>query len=328
MTRPLCLVRGSINIDEFFHVPSVVQPGQTLSSTFFERRAGGKGANQSSAVGRAGGRVALVGAVGQDGGDNLGALKDAGVDVSRVVVSDKEATGRAIIQLTPEGENCIILYKGANFLLSPSLLNPAADLSYTHLLLQNEVPFDSTLAYLYHARTIGATTVWNPSPMPSPEELKSVPWGSLDWLLVNEGEVDGLLDALAGPGRQATVEADKTGAETWVRELHEHPNFSRSVGIVCTLGAKGVFALLPSTVDHEVVRLPAARLDGPVRDTTGAGDCFTGYFVAGLMQYQRDAEDVKRALRRAVEASGLCVQRPGAIESIPRVEEVEARLTS
>lgn len=203
--------------------------------------------------------------------------------------------------MLPTRSRDTVLYKGANFLLSPSLLNPAADLSYTHLLLQNEVPFESTLAYLSHARTTGATTVWNPSPMPSPEELKSVPWNSLDWLLVNEGEVNGLLNALAGPGRQANLEADETSAETRVRELHEHPNFSRSVGIVCTLGAKGVFALLPSTVDPEVVRLPAARLDGPVRDTTGAGDCFTGYFVAGLMQYQRDAEDVKRALRRAVE---------------------------
>lgn len=135
--------------------------------------------------------------------------------------------------------------------------------------------------------------------MPSPEELKSVPWNSLDWLLVNEGEVNGLLNALARPGHQATAaQADEPSAETRVRELHEHPNFSRSVGIVCTLGAKGVFALLPSTADPEVVRLPAARLDGPVRDTTGAGDCFTGYFVAGLMQYP---EDVKRALRRAVE---------------------------
>ncbi|EKM48780.1 uncharacterized protein PHACADRAFT_202411 [Phanerochaete carnosa HHB-10118-sp] len=66
--EPLCLVRGSINIDEFFHVPTMVRPGETLSSTHFERRACGKGANQASAVAKAGGHVKLIGAVGEDGG--------------------------------------------------------------------------------------------------------------------------------------------------------------------------------------------------------------------------------------------------------------------
>jgi sugar/nucleoside kinase (ribokinase family) len=48
-------------------VDDVVRPGQTISSTKFERRAGGKGANQAVAIARAGGAVSLVGAVGEDG---------------------------------------------------------------------------------------------------------------------------------------------------------------------------------------------------------------------------------------------------------------------
>ncbi|GJE95313.1 ribokinase [Phanerochaete sordida] len=325
--EPLCLVRGSINIDEFFHVPTVVQPGETLSSTHFERRAGGKGANQASAVAKAGARVKLIGAVGEDGMHLVQGLRTIGVDVSDVVIDDSEPTGRAIIQLTPEGENCIILHKGANFLSTPPLLaapDAHPGLSYTHLLLQNEVPWDATVAYLSHASSIGATTVWNPSPLPTPAQLQAFPWASLSWLVVNEGEVRGLLAALGAhaPGGAGGPVAQ---ASALLQTLHAQRGFA-AVSIVCTLGAHGLVALLPH---NDTVHVPAAKLDGPVRDTTGAGDCFAGYFVAGLMHARElSPEDVRSALVRAVEAAGLCVQRPGAVESIPLREEVEKRLSS
>lgn len=69
-------------------MPTVVRPGETLSSTYFERRAGGKGANQAAAVAKAGGQVKLIGAVGDDGTRLLHGLKSIGVDTSDVVVSD------------------------------------------------------------------------------------------------------------------------------------------------------------------------------------------------------------------------------------------------
>ncbi|TFY74550.1 hypothetical protein EWM64_g9461, partial [Hericium alpestre] len=165
-----CLVRGSINIDEFFHVKDIVRPGETISSTKFERRGGGKGANQAASVARAGGSVALVGAIGDDGNWHRDALQKVGVSVDAVQVVKGEPTGRAIIQLTPAGENCIILHKGANFALSESLAQVQAHLTgITHLLLQNEIPWQATLAYLTQAHAQGATTVFNPSPMPSDE---------------------------------------------------------------------------------------------------------------------------------------------------------------
>ncbi|KAJ3520344.1 hypothetical protein NM688_g9177 [Phlebia brevispora] len=88
-------------------MPKIVEPGETLSSTEYERRSGGKGANQAVAVARAGGNVTLVGAVGKDGDWIVSNLRLAGVTVTDIVTSNKEPTGRAIIQLTPEGENSI-----------------------------------------------------------------------------------------------------------------------------------------------------------------------------------------------------------------------------
>ncbi|EKM51433.1 uncharacterized protein PHACADRAFT_103503 [Phanerochaete carnosa HHB-10118-sp] len=367
--EPLCLVRGSISKPQViflgcseshwishryrrvfpwyaavwpFHagltcvttVPTVVRPGETLSSTHFERRAGGKGANQASAVAKAGGRVKLIGAVGEDGAHLVRGLEATGVDISDVIVDNSEPTGRAIIQLTPEGENC------ANYLLAPPLLSSpptSADSSYTHLLLQNEIPWSATLAYLEHATKINATAVWNPSPLPSAEQLRAIPWGSLSWLIVNEGEVCGMLDVLGVGGDALQGSGQKTSqhATQLLEKLHAHPRFSQSVNVICTLGAQGLVALLSPSgtkkADSDVLHVPAAKLSGPVKDTTGAGDCFAGYFVAGLMEESAGSGPsgvvgVLRALRLAVKAAGLCVQRPGAVESTPVRSEVERSL--
>ncbi|KAK0463203.1 Ribokinase-like protein [Desarmillaria tabescens] len=191
-----CLIRGSINIDEFFHVKDIVHPGETISSDNLEKRAGGKGANQAVAVAQAGGQVDLVGAVGSDGIWVKSQLEKAGVDVGGVLVTE-ESTGRAVIQLTSKGENSIILYKGANFSsIPPRPMNPRT----THLLLQNEIPFSDTLAQIAAANNPSLSkplsTIFNPSPMPSKAQLLQFPWDKLTWLIVNEGEASDLVDIL------------------------------------------------------------------------------------------------------------------------------------
>ncbi|KAA1474541.1 Ribokinase-like protein [Dentipellis sp. KUC8613] len=323
-----CLVRGSINVDEFFHVKEVVRPGETIASTQFERRGGGKGANQAAAVARAGGSVALVGAVGEDGRWHRDDLGKFGVSVDQVSVVQTEPTGRAIIQLTSAGENCIILYKGANFALTESPADIQARLTgITHLLLQNEIPWDTTVAYLTQAHKQGTVTVFNPSPMPSDAQLHGFPWASLSWLLVNEVEIADLLNALEGQHV-----ADIQDPLSNIRRLSAHPRFSPAVNVVCTLGAAGVLMHVPSI--PEPIKVPAAKLQGTVRDTTGAGDCFTGYLVAELMRaYERGAsaqlsrEELVNVVKLCAQAAGMCVEKRGAMESIPLREEVEKRLS-
>lgn len=198
-----------------------------------------------------------------------------------------------------------MLHRGANFV--PHVLPNYPP--FTHCLLQNEIPFEDTLATLSHARSTGATTIFNPSPLPSHEELRSFPWRNVDWLIVNEGEARSLIDALKDSPNQPTTTGDETsrgikdqGMST-LYALHHLPTFSSSVNIVCTLGSEGVITLLTS---GESFHVPAAKLDGPVKDTTGAGDCFTGYLVAGLMESASNEDlGVQNAICMAVKVSGL-----------------------
>lgn len=95
-----------IDIDEFYTLPHIVRPGETISSTGFQRRSGGKGANQAVSIARASSAVRLDAAIGEDGKYLLPAFVEAGVDVSGVQIV-QEHTGRAIIQLSQDGENSI-----------------------------------------------------------------------------------------------------------------------------------------------------------------------------------------------------------------------------
>ncbi|KAI0049496.1 Ribokinase-like protein [Auriscalpium vulgare] len=322
-------------------VDDIVRPGQTISSTGYERRAGGKGANQAAAVARAGASVNIVGAVGDDGAWLVQQLKGIGVSVGGVTTV-QEPTGRAVIQLTKAGENCIILHKGANYALEETpaqILNNLKGIS--HLLLQNEIPWPTTLAYLEQAHAQGIVTVFNPSPMPSDAQLRVFPWEHLSWLLVNEGEAESLLRVLhtdapapalprSGPRTRwyhdDAVAFDGSPAFKTLKNLHNHATLA-TVNIVCTLGATGVLASLPSV--NTPLYVTAAELRGNVRDTTGAGDCFTGYLIASLMELPDEKLSTANALKilkRSAQAAGMCVERRGAMESIPGYSEVDARL--
>ncbi|KAE9403737.1 Ribokinase-like protein [Gymnopus androsaceus JB14] len=303
-----CIIRGSISRDPH----DIVRPGQTLSAHGMSKRAGGKGANQAVAVAKAGSSVGLVGAVGEDGRWVVEYLKESRVDVSDIEVVS-ESTGRAVIQLTDDGENSIILFKGANYASHPKKSIPAGT---SHLLLQNEIPLEDTLAYLSEAAKASAVTIFNPSPMPSDAELKAFPWDKLTWLIVNEGEASDMYKTLSGGS------------------IHSIPDIQWT-NLVCTLGAAGVLTLIPSLgaspgLNSEPIFLPAAKLQRGVVDTTGAGDCFAGYMVAGLMKLHDEGikvlqrEHIVAVLKRC--AAGMCVEKRGAMESIPLAKEIDAMI--
>ncbi|KAF8922123.1 Ribokinase-like protein [Mucidula mucida] len=306
-----CLVRGSINIDEFFHVKDI--------------RAGGKGANQAGRCCARWMQCRPRWAIGNDGLWVRSQLKEAGVN---------DSTGRAIIQLTDVGENSIILYKGANYSLVHEQNPLPRHAETTHVLLQNEIPWSETMAQLQIANdpslSAPSYTIFNPSPMPSDEQLQNFPWEKLSWLIVNEGEAADLNKALT-PGSNLSVPpapqdapyASMSAYAVLIRLSQCIP----TTNIVCTLGGAGVLAHVPS-FQGPPLYLRAARLEGSVRDTTGAGDCFTGYLVAGLMKSADPftSESLFQVLRRCVQAAGMCVERRGAMESIPMEKEVTARL--
>ena len=278
---------GSLNLDYVYAVPHFVEAGETLLSSRRDVFAGGKGLNQTVAAARAGAEVCHGGAVGADGDMLLDLLRDAGADVSAVARVDVP-TGHAVIQVTPQGENAIIILGGANRAVSPETVGIALEKVGPGdiLLLQNEI--NGLDHIIRRAAQKGLRILFNPAPME--EAVKDLPLELLDTLIVNEGEgkaLAGDMDALkaAYPNQKILLTQGSRGASLWT--------------------------------GSEVLFQPAFPVEAV--DTTAAGDCFLGYYAAALAENLPYAA----ALRLAAAASALSVQRQGAAPSIPLRGEVE-----
>jgi ribokinase len=182
-----------------------------------------------------------------------------------------------MIQLSSvDHENSIVLLKGANFGPSVPLPSSSSLSSFSHLLVQNEIQLSETTNALEAARAAGLHTVYNPSPIPTHDELRNyIPWGAVDWLVVNEGEARDLLSVLipSPPSGAASSESDDV-LDAFASLAGRHP-LGNARGIVVTLGASGVAARIKVGQDvWEKVRSGPGHVT-QVKDTTGAGDCFT-----------------------------------------------------
>lgn len=154
--------------------------------------------------------------------------------------------------------------------------------------------------------------------MPLETQLHAFPWAALSWLIVNEGEAGSLLRVIGGNYRYHEIEGAYPA--NWPDDNDIRSAFSTlnrlclgeqlaSTSVVCTLGAAGVLASIRGL--GEMLYLPAAALEGYVRDTTGAGDCFIGYFVASLMHFgskQLAKGDAVELLRLSVQ---VCLSSSG-----------------
>ena len=292
----LCL--GSLNHDYVYAVPHAVRPGETLSATAMTAFCGGKGLNQAVALARAGAQPRMAGQVGRDGTDLLSFLEAQGVDTHLIGICP-DASGHTIIQVEPTGQNCILVYGGANRSLTREQVDAALSEMETGdaLLLQNEI---NGLAYiLQQAQKRGLFIALNPSPID--EGLRQCPLDAVSLFFINEIE-----------GHELT---GRTQPHEILDEMHVRYPLS---DIVLTLGRDGVTGRLNGHIhSHGIYSVPVA-------DTTAAGDTFTGFFLAALAQ-KHPAEE---CLRRASVAAAIAVSRPGAAPSIPTLDEVlSAQLT-
>ena len=287
---------GSLNIDYTYKVEHFVQKGETISSQSLQVFSGGKGLNQSIALAKAGAEVYHAGAVGTDGGFLLRQLEEAGVNTEHVAVLDEVRTGNAIIQNDKDGDNCIILYGGANQAITREQVERVLE-SFNegdYLLLQNEI---NELPYIMEkAHRKGMNVILNPSPMD--EKMKELPLDDVDYFLLNEVEAGQILD---------TGETD--GEILAERLLERFPGAS----IVLTLGSKGsIYADREQKIHQKAYRVRAV-------DTTAAGDTFTGFFMGSIIC----GKTVKDALDTAARAASIAVGRNGASDSIPKLDEVK-----
>jgi ribokinase len=182
------VVLGSLNVDLVTRVDRHPAPGETVLGDGLARLAGGKGANQAVAAAHAGAAVSMVGAVGDDEGGSAyrSRLSSLGVDVSRVVVHPQEPTGTALIVVSADGENSIVVVPGANATVT------WADLSLEPgdvLLVQLEIPLDAVAAGVRAAASAGARVVLNTAPYADlPPELLDL----ADPVVANEHEASQL----------------------------------------------------------------------------------------------------------------------------------------
>ncbi len=283
---------GSLNIDHVYQVDHIGRPGETLASSSYQVFAGGKGANQSAALARAGAAVCHAGQVGPQGQWLIEKLAALGVDMQFTLIGESP-TGHAIIQVDSEGQNSIILYPGANKTLTTEQFNTT--LKHFNegdiLLLQNEVNNISHL--IEQANEQGLTICFNPAPYGP--EIQTYALDKVDILVVNETEGMGL--------------AKVNSTEFLIDRLADA---YADAEIILTLGEKG--SIYRSAQD--CLEVPANLVE--VVDTTAAGDTFIGYYLAGKAAHLSVVESLQRATR----AAGLCATRPGAMDSIPANNEI------
>ncbi len=288
---------GSMNLDHVYSVDHFVRPGETLAVTGRALKFGGKGLNQSIALARAGARVFHAGCVGE-GGENLKQrLERDGVDTSLIREVD-DAQGHALIQVDPRGENSILLYGGSNRRVTKEQVTFTLDRFSPGdwLVLQNEISLLPFIVDEAHAR--GLIIALNPSPYdPS---LRDVDFSKLSWVLLNA------LEAF-----EITGEKDPDAAFDRLHALW--PRLSA----VITLGSQGSAARRVTNEGVERARIPAEKVTAV--DTTGAGDTYTGYFIAGLME----GLPLRECMERAGRAAAVSVTRPGAADSIPLRAELD-----
>ncbi|WP_340677539.1 ribokinase [Paraglaciecola sp.] len=283
---------GSINVDHVYQVDHFVQPGETLASSDYQRLLGGKGANQSIALARAGSDVWHVGKVNEVDAVFKQTMIRENINCKHVSCTET-ASGHAIIQVTPSGENAIVLFGGANHELTPKDIMYALDAAKSSdwVLTQNETSGIDQV--LLQAKEKGLKVAFNPAPMT--ESVKHLPLHCIDLLIVNEIEAEEIsghehLDKIEAYFRQEWPQAE----------------------VLITLGKAGVRMLKKD----KTIDIPAFEVTAV--DTTAAGDTFIGFFLSAYA----DHTDSKTALIRACAASALAVTKSGAAQSIPTKEEV------
>ncbi len=279
---------GSINADFVYAVPHIPAPGETLAATGRQVFLGGKGANTSVAAARAGAHVQHIGAVGHDGAWAIERLLEYGVDTQFIIMLDIE-TAQAMIAVDPNGENAIILHPGANAEIPQAVMQEALSVAQTGdwFVTQNETNLQRTGAML--AKKMGLKVGYLAAPFDSDRVQAVLEY--LDFLILNQVEAAQLKAA--------------TGAD---------PSALGVTDVIVTLGADGA-DWYHNGAKHHFEAIPVTPVD-----TTGAGDTFAGYVLAGLDR----GLPMAQAISLAMKAAAVMVTRHGTADAIPDLSEVQA----
>jgi ribokinase len=302
--RPRVIVVGSANVDLRLRLPALPAPGETLAGGEFSQTFGGKGANSAVGAAQAGADAVLIGCVGADvyGDLMFENLRRRKVGVDFLVRDADVPTGTAFILLDAAGQNMIGIAAGANAQVAPLRLDQLrGELKKASVIVvQNEIPPETVVHLLQMAQEERWRVLYNAAP------ARPLPGGllpSVEWLVVNESEAA----SLSGLQVESACEA-----EAAARALRQ----AGAKNVLVTLGAAGVCAATSDGVLH----FPAYPVT-PI-DTVAAGDIFCGTLALAFAE----GHAMTGAIRFASAAAALSVTRPGAQDSAPDRQEIDAFL--
>jgi ribokinase len=290
--RPRIAVIGSANIDLTTFSDRFPMAGETIFGQKFDLGFGGKGANQAVASRLCGADVFMVARVGSDlfGPATIENFKKLGIDATHVKQIEGVSSGVAPIFVEPNGQNRILVVKGANDLLKPADVDAAADLLKTVncMVLQFEIPLETVYYSVDFARKNGIRCIVNPAPA-QPVNLNAL--AGLDYFVPNESEAE----TIAGM-QVRNVEDAKKCAEKLLSEGVKR--------VIITLGANGSLLAGRESMEH----IPAFSVKSV--DSTGAGDAFIGSFAVFLGEGHQEREAVRRAnLYAGLSTTGVGTQK-------------------
>lgn len=286
-------VVGSTNMDLVYLVPHIVKAGETLHSTKHELFFGGKGANQAVTAAQLGSNVDFIGNVGTD---NFGEQVKQNLQVKGVntaAVQKVGLTGQAIIQVADSGENSIVLFPGANFLVTAEQIQVDRERIEKSdvLLLQLEIPMAVVEAAANIAVEQGVHIILDPAPA---QQISDSLLSKVSILTPNETEL-GILTNLKTETEEGLFKACSMLLQ-------------KGVGaVVVTLGEKGSYYLN----QHERGHVEANQVE--VKDTTGAGDAFNGALAVGLCR----GKSLRESILYASKVAEYVVTQMGAQPNIP-----------
>lgn len=295
-------VAGSLNMDLTIRAPYVPKKGETVRGEGFLITPGGKGANQAVACAKLGAKTLMVGCVGNEFGDELiRSLESCGADAKFIERKKSVSSGIAMI-IVAEGDNRIIIDRGANGKVDKELIDCALREAEKgdYLVAQLEIDPETVAYALARAKEKGMVTILNPAPA---AELPVGIFKDCDYFLPNQSEAQ----FYTGIYPEDEESAKRCGAILREKGIRK---------VIITMGGQGSVCIS----DNGFTSTPARKAD--VVDTTAAGDTYVGAFVTRLSE-GADEED---AMRFANAAAAVTVTRRGAQTAIPTREEAEEML--
>ena len=297
--KNICVI-GSLNMDLVVNVDTMPKPGQTLLGGNFKEVPGGKGANQAVAMARLGGKVSMIGKVGNDsfGKTLINALNNDNVNTNHIHTANC-STGVAFITVDKNAQNAIVVAPGANFELSKDDIDKNIDCIKNSdiVVIQLETPLETVKYALQIAKDLNKYTILNPAPA---IKLNDDIIKNVDLLTPNETELE-IISEMKIESKDDINKAAKKMIEKGIKEL------------IVTLGSKG------SLYINEEKSFFKSAYKVEAVDTTAAGDSFTGALAVALS----NNKNISESMDFASKVGALSVMKEGAQSSLPTLKDVD-----